>query len=312
MKKKNCILTILILTILFLILLYQGYKIINSSLKEHFNSNLGIPKKIWTFWDNEDIPDIVLKCIGTWKKHNPNYEIIVVNNSNLLKYLPEVDFSKIKHINESPQKYSDMVRLYLLAKYGGIWSDATVICQKPYDSWITDMQKNNNYEFVGFYIDGFTLPQFKESSPVIENWFFACKKGSVMVNDWLKEFLKISNYDTVEKYVASVINDGINIQNISTPSYLSMHVACQKILQKGPNKPYHFTLLKAEDTAYKYLTKNNWDSKKAVQNILDCKKQKNNLENNLENNCDFLNSPIIKMRSAERTEMQKLNYSEIF
>jgi hypothetical protein len=181
---------------------------------------------------------------------------------------------------------------------------------KPYDSWIPDMQKANSAEFVGFYIDSMTLPQFKESSPIIENWFFACTKDSKMVNDWLNEFLRISDYDTVEKYVDAVKAEGVNIQNISSPTYLSMHVACQKILQKGANKPYEFTLLKAEDTAFKYLTQNEWDSKRAIQNILDCKDDSK--KDKEKENCKFLDSPIIKMRGLERKEMEKMDYSGIF
>jgi len=299
---------ILLLVVLLVITILNGYY----TKKEGFTTE--IPKKIWTFWDNDDIPEIIQKCIHTWKKHNPNYEITVVNKSNLSEYLPDVDFSKIKHIENSPQKYSDMVRLHLLAKYGGIWSDASIICLKPYDSWIPDMQENSQNgtaEFVGFYIDSFTLPQFKENSPVIENWFFACTEGSKMVNDWLNEFLRISDYDTVQQYVDAVKADDVNIQNIPSPTYLSMHVACQKILQKGVNRPYIFELLKAEDTAFKYLTQNEWDSKRAIQNILDCKDSDSDLNSNKER-CEFLDSPIIKMRGDERITMEKMNYSGVF
>lgn len=301
---NNYIIYLLFIIIIIILLISFYYK-----KREGFITE--IPKKIWTFWDNDDIPGIVQKCINTWKKHNPNYEITVVTKSKLSKYLPDVDFSKIKHIENSPEKYSDMVRLHLLAKYGGIWSDASIICLKPYDSWIPDKQTVSNAEFVGFYIDSFTLPQFKESSPVIENWFFACTEGSKMVNDWLKEFLRISDYDTVEKYIDAVKAEGVNIQNISSPTYLSMHVACQKILQKGPNRPYLFSLLKAEDTAFKYLTQNEWDSKRAIQNILDCKDSTSGLDS-IKESCKFLDSPNIKMRGVERKEMEKMDYSKVF
>jgi hypothetical protein len=297
------ILNIIILLVFFIIigLLIEYYKVSN----EGFETNTKIPKKIWTYWDNDKLPKIVEKCINTWKTQNPNYEIIVLSKQNLSKYLPDVDFSKIKHI-DSAARFSDMVRLHVLAKYGGIWSDASIICQKPYDSWISDMQEKSNAEFVGFYIDSFTLPEFKEKSPIIESWFFACVKDSKMVNDWLNEFLRISDYDTVDKYVDAVKSDGINIQNLSNPVYLSIHVACQKILQKGPNRPYFFELLKAEDTAFKYLTTNDWDSKKAVQNIIDCK---NNVK---DQKCDSLNSPIIKIRGDDRREMEKMDYIKVF
>jgi hypothetical protein len=296
---NNIIIYLLFIIIIIIISLYY-------IKREGFT--IEIPKKIWTFWDNDNIPEIVQKCINTWKKYNPTYEITVLTKSTLFKYLPDVDFSKIKHIENSPEKYSDMVRLHILAKYGGIWSDASIICLKSYDSWIPDKQSVSNAEFIGFYIDSFTLPEFKENSPVIENWFFACSKGSKMVNDWLKEFLRISEYDTVEKYVDAVKAEGVNIQNISSPTYLSMHVACQKILQKGANKPYKFSVLKAEDTAFKYLTQNEWDSKRAIQNILDCKDDSKKEKEN----CNFLDSPIIKMRGLERKEMEKMDYSRVF
>ena len=282
-------------------LLIEYYKI----PKEGFETNTSIPKKIWTYWDNETLPDIIVKCIDTWKKQNPNYEIIVLSKQSLSKYLPDIDFSKIKHI-DTAARFSDMVRLHILAKYGGIWSDASIICQKPYDSWIPDMKAKSNAEFVGFYIDSFTLPQFKEKSPVIESWFFACVTGSKMVNDWLNEFLRISDFDTVEKYVESVKDEGVDLQKIDNPVYLSIHVACQKTLQNRLNKPYFFELLKAEDTAYKYLTQNDWNSQNAIQNIIDCAESKVN------KNCSFLESPIIKLRGYERNEIEKIDYSFVF
>jgi hypothetical protein len=278
MKILNIIILLVFLIISSLVIEY--YKISN----EGFETNTNIPKKIWTYWDNDNLPDIIVKCIDTWKKQNPNYEIIVLSKQNLSKYLPDVDFSKIKHI-DSATRFSDMVRLHVLAKYGGIWSDASIICLKPYDSWIPNMQSKSNAEFVGFYIDGFTLPQFKEKSPVIESWFLACVKDSRIVNDWLNEFL----------------------QKINSPVYLSIHVACQKILQNGLNKPYSFELLKAEDTAYKYLIQNDWNSQNAVKNIINCAKSKANKKN-----CSFLDSPIIKLRSNERNEIEKIDYSFVF
>lgn len=295
----------LLLIILFIVLILLVIYIFfyNKRIEGYISS---IPRIIWTFWDNENIPDVVQKCIHTWKKYNPQHKIIVLSKTNLTNYL-DVDFSKIKHISDSPEKYSDMVRLHILSKYGGIWCDASVICMKSYDSWIPYIQAENDADFVGFYIDSFTLPELKQSSPVIENWFFACKEKSIMVNDWLKEFLRISEYNTVEQYVDSVKDEGVNIQNISSPTYLSMHVACQKVLQKGENRPYHFALLKAEDTAFKYLTKNDWDSEKAIKNILDCKN-----DNKQTDNCDLLHTPIIKMRSSERKAMDTMNYSKIF
>ena len=284
----------ILIILIIIILLTLFYYLYNKSKKE-------IPKIIWTFWHDENIPDIVIKCINTWKKYNPKYDIIILNKTNLSNYLPDVDFSKIKHI-ESIQRFSDMVRLHILAKYGGIWSDASIICLKSYDSWIPYMKKLNDCELVGFYIDGLTLPELKYKSPVIENWFFACEPNSEIVNDWLNEFLKISNFDSVEQYIDDVKSRGINLQRINIPEYLSMHVALQTILQ-NPNKKYKYNLLKAEDTALKHLVKNDWNGEKSINNLLECGNKNTNFK------CDIFDTAIIKLRGGERNELEKQDYS---
>jgi hypothetical protein len=304
MKIKNTLYIIILFAIVCVSLLM--YVFWNNTILENFGEN-SIPKKVWTFWDTPNPPEFVNKCIGTWKKHNPNYEVIVLHKENVSEYLPEVDFSKIKHIHEtSPEKYSDMVRLHILAKYGGIWSDASIICLKPYDTWIHSLQQKKNSEFVGFYIDSFTLSEYKEKSPVVENWFFACVPKSLFVNDWLKEFLRISDFNSVDEYVENVRSHGVNLQNISSTSYLSMHVACQKVLQKSKTT-YKLELLKAEDNAFSYLMKNDWKSEQAINHLLECKDPSKKRED-----CDFLKSPILKLRGVERKEIETKNYSYLF
>jgi len=294
-------------TIIFGIILFSVFLILCVFYKtKSVDNNKTIPKKVWTFWDKEELPDLVEKCIQTWKTYNPDYSIIVLNKSNLHEYLPDVDFTKIKHVIDSPARYSDMVRLYILSKYGGIWSDSSIICLKPYDSWIPHLQKENNCDFIGFYIDSFTLPEYKKHSPIIESWFFGCSENNILIKDWLNEFLKISNYDTILQYIDSLKEDGVNIQNINIPEYLTIHVSLQKVLQKGPNKPYNFGLLKAEDTAFKFLNQNNWETSKAIQDLLYCKNKK------IEHKCNFYNSPIIKLRGDERKKLEKKNYESIF
>jgi len=282
------------LLVLFLILIVIGiiFLFFQPNING-FQSNINeIPKKIWCYWDR-DVPDVVQKCLESWRYFNPDYTITLVNKENLSTYVPGVDFSKMKHINETPQKFSDMVRLHILAQEGGFWIDATIICQKSFD-WIQNIQKKSGSEFVGYYIDSFTFPEYINTSPVIENWFFACVKNSRFVNDWLNEFTQINNYDTVEKYVDDV-KSKVNIQNINMPYYLSMHVSAQKILQSIGK--YKVDLLKAEDTALKYLVDNNWNSEKSVEQLLQLK---------------YIEQPIIKLRGNERTIIEKMNYKDYF
>ena len=46
-----------------------------------------IPKVIYTFWHDDNLPQTVIKCVKSWKKHNPNYTIIILSYTNIDKYV---------------------------------------------------------------------------------------------------------------------------------------------------------------------------------------------------------------------------------
>jgi len=85
-----------------------------------------IPKNIWTYWDSEELPDFVSKCIDKWRRLHPDWSIVVLNPNNLKDYLPETDIFKLKFADTIPRQ-SDFVRLHILSKFGGVWADASVI-----------------------------------------------------------------------------------------------------------------------------------------------------------------------------------------
>jgi len=81
-----------------------------------------IPKIIHYVWvGNNKKPRIVQKCIKSWKKYCPDYEIMEWGN----EILDEIDVDYVKEAMEA-KKYafvSDYIRLYVLNKYGGIYLD---------------------------------------------------------------------------------------------------------------------------------------------------------------------------------------------
>lgn len=297
MKNKYIKLTIIMFLILVLVIFLFQYFKIKEFFEENNDKNI-IPKKIWTFWNGE-IPDVVNKCIKTWKKYNPEYKITILNKENLSQYLPELDISNMKNI-DSDARLSDIIRLNILAKEGGIWSDASIICLKPFE-WINDLHNKEGSEFVGFYIDSFTIQQYKDKSPVIESWFFACVPQSKFVCDWRDEFSKITKFNSINDYLNDLKSQSVNFQNLAMPKYLTIHISAQKVLQS--DKKYKLSLIKAEDDAFKYLTQNGWDSKKAVKNLVDC----TNESTKSNSSCSFLQGKIIKLRGAERKEIDSID-----
>jgi hypothetical protein len=235
-----------------------------------------IPKVIWTYWDNDNIPLSVQTCITSWEIHNPDHTIVILNKKNLNSYIDE-DVFNFKFAT-TPQRTSDFVRLCVLAKYGGTWADSTILMTKPLDN------TPSVYEFIGYYLKGFTT---KKQYPVIENWFFRCTPCSQFIVKWRDIFLSINNYETIEDYV-EYMKKNIDVQNIQGLSYLTMHLAAQYVLQKDNIDRSKLGLSKAEDGPFEYLVKNNWNSQQAVEKIH-----------------QFKHQPIIKLRGPERTIVEK-------
>ena len=102
-----------------------------------------IPKKIHYCWFGKNpLPEIAKKCIATWKKFCPDYEIIEWNEKNF-------DINSNAYVREAYENkkwafVSDYVRLYALYNYGGIYMDTDVQVLKPLDFFL------NEQAFSGF------------------------------------------------------------------------------------------------------------------------------------------------------------------
>lgn len=94
-----------------------------------------IPKIIHYCWFGRNpLPPLAIKCIESWKKYLPDYEIKEWNEDNF-------DVNIISYTQEAYQakKYafvSDYARFWILYKYGGIYFDTDVEVIKPLDDII--------------------------------------------------------------------------------------------------------------------------------------------------------------------------------
>lgn len=94
-----------------------------------------IPKIIHYCWfGGKPLPSFAKKCIASWKKYLPDYEIKEWNESNF-------DVNSIPYTASAykMKKYafvSDYVRLYVISQYGGIYFDTDVEVVKPLDDII--------------------------------------------------------------------------------------------------------------------------------------------------------------------------------
>ncbi len=131
---------------------------------------MSIPKVIYYCWfGKNNLPAFAQKCIASWKKYCPDYEIVCINEDNF-------DFSQNKYAKEAyeAKKWaftSDYARLKTLFDNGGIYFDTDVELIKPLD----DIIENG---FMGFDDNGL----------ISTGLGFACEKGNELVGALLKDY----------------------------------------------------------------------------------------------------------------------------
>lgn len=107
------------------------------------NKNLKIPKIIHYIWlGGKPLPELVNKCIESWKKYCPDFEIKRWDESNL--DLNKYEFAKTAYQEKKYAFASDVFRFDILKEYGGIYMDVDVELIKPIDKFL------ENSLFLGF------------------------------------------------------------------------------------------------------------------------------------------------------------------
>jgi hypothetical protein len=251
MDPKVVMITLLVLCVVWLLV---------AKRQERFSNE--IPKTIWTYWDDDTPPELVSKCINKWKALHPSWQMVVLNRDMVKSYVPDVDIFSLKFADTAPRR-SDFVRLHVLAKYGGVWTDASVFPTKSVD-WVREV---GPYDYIGYYRKGVTTrPEY----PVVESWFFACPPGSNFVSKLRDEMMTMNKLDKESDYKKNIESRGIDIQNIPQPDYLNVYLAAQAVMQKEmtPEEIKRKIYVKpSEDGPFKHSVTNNWDPEKAMKSL---------------------------------------------
>ena len=116
-------------------------------------------KIIWILWDSgyDKSPPICKACVRSWKQKNVGWKIIFLDYQNITKYIPVTEFNKILQFN-SKTTQSDLIRLYLVGRFGGLYTDITNYCNIPLDVWLRESILVDGY-WLHFDYDS-TLPTF--------------------------------------------------------------------------------------------------------------------------------------------------------
>ena len=129
---------------------------------------------LW-FQGFKNAPELVKRCVNSWKYYNPSWNIILIDDNNLKEYVYLENYK----INFNKTALSDVVRILLLKLYGGLWVDATTFCNKPLNDWLP------NYIKEGFFA-------FDKPGPdrLLSSWFLYSDKNNYIIDKWCNKTLE--------------------------------------------------------------------------------------------------------------------------
>ena len=134
-----------------------------------------IPQIIWMYWHQGEAqaPFVVRRCIESWRQHNPDWDLRVLDADSVTSYADMTDVPA-----SLPFRYhADMLRLRLLKDHGGVWADATVYCHRPLADWIPL-----------HLMSGFFLLRNPGPGRLMSSWFMAGQPRHILPVLWEDSF----------------------------------------------------------------------------------------------------------------------------
>jgi hypothetical protein len=193
-----------------------------------------IPRKVWLLWYQgmSDAPLVVKYCVDSWVRENPDWDVVVLDSGNLHKYVASAPHDAV--IATLPlAKRSNLVRLELLSRYGGVWADPTTYCIRPLREWIDE------YASSGFFA-------FANPGPerIMGNWFLASRQQCPLVNRMKERYVAywtancFNNEGRFKKRVIRWLSKTLNRSRRTTRYWLSPVVT--KVLRVYPYFIFHY------------------------------------------------------------------------
>ena len=128
-------------------------------------------------------------CMDSWRKFMPDWEIKEWNEDNF-----DINYNKFTRQSYDAKKYaftSDVIRLYVLYKFGGVYMDTDVEVFKPLDEFL------NEPAFTGFESIGFPVCATmgaEKGNPIIKEFLdyyndrdFDMKTNTIIMSEILEK-----------------------------------------------------------------------------------------------------------------------------
>lgn len=193
-----------------------------------------IPRIIWILWFQglSEAPFLVKQCIASWERENPGWRVNVLTKESLNQFI-DLALPKDKLKTLTLTKQSNLIRLQLLAEYGGVWADATTVCMRPLDEWIDNCTASG---FFAFHKPG--------RDRLLSTWFMASERQCPLIlnlrNHYVTYFLnhKFKVKGTLRRKITHLLERFLNRTPQTTIYWFSPVVT--KLLRVYPYYIFHY------------------------------------------------------------------------
>lgn len=182
-------------------------------------------KTVWLCWfdgeDDPNLPEIERNCISRWKSLNSDRDVVVITDQNINDYCPEyVDIvSKYQHsYPRSKTNKSELLRVLLLEKFGGIWADASVFPTAPMNMFEESFLNNGDFFTYRFFP---IIEDSNQGDRTTVSWFMIVRKPKLKLFEKLKQEItrryldnNVYKYFTVHDIISEMYKNDNHVKHI--------------------------------------------------------------------------------------------------
>lgn len=219
------------------------------------------PRVIWMYWasGSRSLSGFRRLCVHSWRVQNPDWRLVILDKRSALDYvdaheLPE-RFAELGYAQQA-----DALRLALLARYGGVYTDVATLCLRPLEEWIWPQVVDQGRGFGAFYLACFgVVPGV--SREYVENWFLAARRAHPFMIAWRD--LHIAGWKDAHSrfdFAMGPLFRNVDLSYITIAEHrewLTMHICFKKLIDEDAEMQRiwadEMALLRADDSSMAWM-----------------------------------------------------------
>lgn len=172
-----------------------------------------LPKIVWTYWEDPftDKDHLMNSFSRNHKEMLEGWELRHLNKDNMWSWLEEIpglkeNFFSMQFQKLGQTKRANLIRLFIMHYYGGVWIDFTMTLTENLD-WILDLKNNSlvqnrygdnpdifflyssEHGDINYVLDKETNQNFM-IYPTLEVFFIAAKPGNKFLKSWIDFYIQ--------------------------------------------------------------------------------------------------------------------------